>query len=529
MGRKSKYVYSTASTSEHFRAGMYLRLSREDGDKPESDSIGSQRAIIEKYIGLHDNILLEETYIDDGFSGTSFDRPDFRRMERDWQNRRINCVIVKDLSRFGRDYIDMGNYLERVFPSLDIRFIAINDGYDNYHHQDNDTLMVPVKNVFNGYYAKDIQKKVNSSLTEKRQEGLFLGSFTTYGYIRDPQDKHRLIIDAYPAGIVKRIFNEYDQGKGQLSIAKSLNDENILCPSAYKASKGLAYKNCHKLNDTSYWTYATIHRILRNQMYIGDMVQGKTHRKIMKGKAVANDKKDWIIVKGTHEPIIDQDLWERVQRQFTVDTRRDMIDGMQKDLHLFAGLIICADCKRAMSKNQTSKSFYYVCSSNKRYGKCSRHTIKYDVLYDIVLEDLNKCIESIPNLHHIIESARPVIKPKNDSLMLALKHSRSELSKIQRLKKGLYEDYKAELLSQKEYLSYRDDYTAKERSFLQEIETLETQSLQTSEAFPEYGSWITELRKHQKIERLDRDIVLKMVDHIEVSENHVIHIFYHFS
>lgn len=529
MGRKSKYDNSTVSTSEIFRAGMYLRLSREDGDKMESDSIASQRAIIEKFIQTHDNIILAETYIDDGFTGTNFNRPDFKRMEQDWENKQINCIIVKDLSRFGRDYIDMGNYLERVFPTLDIRFIAINDGYDNYNQQDNDTLMVPVKNVFNGYYAKDIQKKVNSSLNQKRQEGLFLGSFTTYGYKRDTQDKHKLVIDEYPASIVRRIFNEYNQGKGQIAIAKALNDEKILCPSAYKSSKGLKYKNCNKLNDTSYWTYATVHRILLNQMYIGDMVQGKTHRKIMKGKATMNDKKDWVIVKGTHEPIIDKDLWESVQRQFTVDTRQDIIDGMQNNVHIFAGLIVCADCKRAMSKNKTNKTFYYVCSSNKRYGKCTRHAIKYDVIYNIVLEDLNKCIENIKDLQHSIESNRPIIKQNNDSIMLALKHAKSELAKVQRLKKGLYEDYKAELLTQEEYLSYRDDYTTKEKAFLQEVETLEAKSNQTPESIFENSRWIVELLKYKKITKLDRDIVLKMVDSIEVSENNVINITYNFS
>lgn len=529
MGRKSKYDNSNVSASEIFRAGMYLRLSREDGDKMESDSIASQRAIIEKFIRTHNNIILAETYIDDGFTGTNFNRPDFRRMEQDWKNKQINCIIVKDLSRFGRDYIDMGNYLERVFPTLDIRFIAINDGYDNYNQQDNDTLMVPVKNVFNGYYAKDIQKKVNSSLNQKRQEGLFLGSFTTYGYKRDTQDKHKLVIDEYPASIVRRIFKEYNQGKGQIAIAKALNDENILCPSAYKSSKGLKYKNCNKLNDISYWTYATVHRILLNQMYLGDMVQGKTHRKIMKGKATMNDKKDWVIVKGTHEPIIDKDLWESVQRQFAVDTRQDIIDGMQNNVHIFAGLIVCADCKRAMSKNKTNKTFYYVCSSNKRYGKCTRHAIKYDVIYNIVLEDLNKCIDSIKDLQHSIESNRPIIKQNNDSIMLALKHAKSELAKVQRLKKGLYEDYKAELLTQEEYLSYRDDYTTNEKAFLQEVETLEAKSNQTPESFFENSKWIVELLKYKKITKLDRDIVLKMVDSIEVSENNVINITYNFS
>lgn len=365
MARKSKYTDNTMTQTKIFSAGIYLRLSREDGDKMESDSIASQRAIIERFLQEHEDIVITDTYIDDGFSGTNFNRPSFRRMEKDWQDKKINCIIVKDLSRFGRDYIDTGNYLERVFPVEDIRFIAINDGYDNLNQQNSDCLMIPVKNVFNGYYAKDIQTKVNASLEAKRQNGEFVGSFACYGYKKDPHDKHKLIIDEYPASIIRRIFKEYAKGKGQLTIAKELNDENILCPCIYKESKGSNYKNGHRLEGTTYWTYGTVHRILRNEMYIGNMVQGKSYRKVMKGKATVKDKKDWVIVKGTHEPIIDKDLWETVQRQFSMDIRQDIREGMQNNVHLFAGLLICGDCKRAMVKNMTKGVFYYVCASKK--------------------------------------------------------------------------------------------------------------------------------------------------------------------
>lgn len=199
MGRKSKYSNEQTTTTEVYRAGVYLRLSREDGDKLESDSISIQREIINRYLSNKTDIVVFDTYIDDGCSGTNFNRPNFRRMEKDWQEQKINCIIVKDLSRFGRDYIDVGNYMDRVFPQLDIRFIAISDNYDNTQSDSFDPLIVPVKNVFNGYYAKDIQKRVNTSLAEHRLSGDFMGSFACYGYMKDPQDKHKLVIDEYPA------------------------------------------------------------------------------------------------------------------------------------------------------------------------------------------------------------------------------------------------------------------------------------------------------------------------------------------
>lgn len=528
MARKSKYTTSGNDT-KYFHVGAYLRLSREDGDKMESDSIHSQKEIIQKFLERQEDMVLEKTYIDDGVTGTNFNRPKFREMEQDWENKVIDCIIVKDLSRFGRDYIDTGNYLERIFPMKNIRFIAINDGYDNYKQQTSDNLMIPVKNVFNGYYAKDIQTKVNSSLRMKREKGEFIGAFATYGYKKDRHDKHKLVVDEFAAAIVRRIFEEYADGMGQLTIAKRLNDENILCPSEYKASNGLQYRNGNKLYGTTYWTYATIHRILKNQMYLGDMVQGKSYRKVMRGKATMKEEKEWIVVKGTHKPIIDKTLWDKVQRQFSVDTRQDIVEGMQKNVHIFAGLIVCADCKRAMSKNKTRKTLYYVCSTNKRYGKCSRHSIKYDTIYNIILNDLNQCIKCVHNLQKNVEKNKPITEKSNDSLILAIKKADSELGKYQRLKQGLYEDYKSELITKEDYIHYRDDYTSKETALKRELEILEQKKRQKPENLLHSSQWISELLKTKRITKLDRDIALKMIDHIEVSEDNQINITYNFS
>lgn len=530
MGRKSKYQIDTVSAPVVYRAGIYLRLSREDGDKFESDSIGSQRTILMNYLNLHTDIEYVDTYSDDGYSGTNFNRPDFQRMWTDLQNRRINCVIVKDLSRFGRDYIDVGNYLERRFPLMDIRFIAVTDNIDSVKQSYD--MGFSFKNIFNAQYAKDIQTKVNSSLEAKRQAGDFVGSFASYGYKKDTMDKHKLVIDEYAAEIVRRIFRDYCNGIGQITIAKLLNDENILCPTAYKRSKGLKYHNCNRLRDTSFWTYSTIHHILVNEIYIGTMVQGKSYRKIMKGKSTLKQKEDWIRVENTHPAIIDRETWDKTQRQLSMDTRQniDFVTGLQKNNHLFAGIIKCGDCKRGMTKNISSKTFYYVCGSNKHYGKCSRHPIKYDTVYHIILTDLNACIKSVHDLQQMIEKHQPVTKDNaSDSTKLAIRKAETELSKCQEIKKNLYDDYCNNLLTKQELLSYKEDYSKKEEALKQEIQTLTAKLQKAPETLLKESKWVQELLKYNKIKELDRDIVLKMVHNIYVYENNKIEITYNFT
>ena len=247
----------------------YLRISREDGDRAESDSIVNQRKLLERYIGEHPELHLVSYYQDDGYTGTNFDRPAFRRMEADIAQGRIDCVLVKDLSRFGRDYIEMGRYLERVFPSQGVRFIAINDHVDS--QQGRYDMLLPMKNLFNTQYARDISDKVRAAIRTKQQRGEFIGAFASYGYRKDPADHNHLVVDPAAAQVVQRIFDLFEQGHGKISIAKLLNAEGIPSPSEYKRILGERYHNGRKIDQTTYWTYATVHRILQNQMYAGNM------------------------------------------------------------------------------------------------------------------------------------------------------------------------------------------------------------------------------------------------------------------
>ena len=308
MGRKSKYIV-TDNKSSKWNAALYLRLSSEDGDKVESTSIESQRHLLEDYLKNNNDIDLFKIYIDDGYSGTDFERPGFKKLFEDMKSNKFNTIIVKDLSRLGRNYIEAGNYIEQIFPLFNIRFIAINDNIDSYLNPKSiSELNLPLKNLINDEYARDISKKVSSALGTMRKKGLFTSGLAPYGYKRDPNDKHHLIVDDEPANVVRLIYKLYLDGLGVKRISNYLNERNIINPSGYR---NFNRKGTNKLG--YFWTGSTISKILDDQRYCGDMIQGKsTYVSYKVHKKVKKDKENWDVVKNTHEPIIDRDTWEKV-------------------------------------------------------------------------------------------------------------------------------------------------------------------------------------------------------------------------
>lgn len=512
-----------------FNVAEYIRLSREDGDKAESDSIGNQRKLIADYIKYKDDFFLYDTYIDDGFTGTNFNRPNFLRMIADIEDGKINCVIVKDLSRFGRDYIETGRYLERYFPDHDVRFISITDNIDSFK-QSYDMLM-PIKNIFNEQYARDISKKVHASMAAKQKNGEFIGAFASYGYKKSPSDKNRLVVDEYAAGIVRRIFSLYIGGCGKVHIAHMLNEEGILCPSEYKRVSGDKYRNCHRLDNTFYWTYSTIHNILQNEIYIGNMVQGKTVRHMRK-KAKAKDRSDWVIVKGTHEAIVDEATWNKTQ---SLLNRRTRNPDLNANVSIFAGFLKCGDCGRALVKKTHTlkggeKSINYYCGTYVRSGKnyCTPHVISYIVIEKIIMNDLKTILQSMDDIQEIVENQRKAAFPVQYQNEEEKKRLEAELEKVKGFKKAVYEDYREGLLSKEDYLSYRQDYEKRENLLTVQIEEMEKKETGRSADFLE-TPWIKRLLEVREIDKLDRDIVVEMVHEIKVYANRKIKIIYNFS
>ncbi len=512
------------------KVGGYVRISRKDGDKIESDSIDNQRNMISDYVKKHsDDLSIVKFYSDDDFTGTNFDRPAFKRMIKDIDKGEIDCIVVKDLSRFGRDYIDVGRYLQKDFPYKGIRFIAINDNIDSAK-QAYDMLM-PVKNIFNEQYARDISKKVLSSMRTKQENGVFIGAFTSYGYKKDPHNKGKLVIDPYPASIVKRIYDMYISGKPQLTIAKILNEEGVLSPGNYKNSINPKYNNNKKLDTTSYWTYPTIRRILQSEIYTGSMVQHRystSQYKMKKSNLI--DKNDWCIVQNTHEPIINKMTWDRVQDLLQQKTR--VIDFKQ-NLTIYAGFLVCSDCGRSMTKRTKNGRLRYVCGSYARYSSkyCASHRIFEEDLNNLVLVNLNSHIKSVKEM--IDGLVKEIENKKNETskkfnVSQEINNIQTQLTKIKKLKQGLYEDYKAEVLSLEEYQNLKSEYAQQEQDLDKKIISLKKLSDLSPDDLLE-NHWIKQFKGTQEIKTLTRPILSSFIKKIIVHENSELEIIYKFN
>jgi DNA invertase Pin-like site-specific DNA recombinase len=527
MPRISKYNVSEKKENK-YKTALYIRLSREDGDKIESDSIVNQRHMLEAFIENHnDEFSLVDAYCDDNYTGTNFNRPSFKKMIEDVKSKKINCIVVKDLSRFGRDYIDTGMYLERFFPEYNVRFIALNDNIDSEKIQYD--MLMPVRNIFNEQYARDISKKVQSAFKTKQLRGEFIGAFASYGYLKDPRNKNKLVVDEYASIIVKRIFQLFLDGKGKISIAMVLNREGILCPSEYKKQNGLNYNNGQKLEGTQYWTYATIHRMLNNEIYIGNMVQHKNNRSNFRNKASLTVGKDeWIIVENTHEPIIDMETWKLTQDLLQRDTR---VVDFTSNISLFAGFIKCADCGRALCRTVRNNVASYLCGSYKRYGAgiCSSHSTKEDVLQEIILNELKNFIGNILNIDKLLDEITSnqqssMIQKNIESQLLKLE---ADKLKVFKLKKAIYEDYKLGDLSRDDYLSYKEDYEKQEENINLQIESLNSEY--KSKKIMVERDWIKQFKKYKNINQLDRDVLATFIENIFIGEDKKIEIKFKFS
>lgn len=511
-----------------FFAALYIRLSREDGDKEESDSVGNQRKLLTEYIRGERSLVLHDIYIDDGYTGTNFGRPEFLRMIGDIEAGKVNCVIVKDLSRFGRDYIETGRYLERYFPQAGVRFISVTDQIDSISRPYD--LLLPIKNIFNEQYAKDISRKVQAAVKARQKAGEFIGAFASYGYKKSPADKNKLVVDEYAAGVVRRIFSLYLQGYGKQTIAKILNAEEILCPSEYKRISGLNYRNPNRREGEVRWSYAAVNSILHKEMYVGNMVQGTKHQ-CVGSRQKKTDKADWIVVACTHEPIIDRETWEKTQRLLKKRTRTP---GQKMEKNIFAGFVKCADCNRAMVRNSWkcadgSRRYMLYCGTYKKYGKaaCAPHALPADDLERIILDDLEKLLRSTDDLEQIVGRACAGMAKTGKSAEEEIRRLDTEQKRVQRWKQSVYEDYKEALITKEEFLDYREDYRKKEAFYAEQRKCLEKRKAE--EEHPAATQWIRTLIGQKKIERLDRAVVAELIHEIRVGEGNRVKIVYKFS
>lgn len=524
-----------ACNAKIWQAALYVRLSREDGDKNESDSIVNQKDLLGEFVRLESDIDAVDIYVDDGWSGTSFDRPEFRRMEADIYKKRVNCVIVKDLSRFGRNYIDSGHYFERVFPLMDVRFISITDNVDSVKNpQSMNNIMVPFKNLINDEYCRDISNKVRSSLDIKRKQGKHIGSFACYGYMKDPSDHNHLLPDPEAAEVVRDIFQWYVEGLSIIGIAKKLNGMGILNPTSYKQMQGYSYHHPQiKIND-GMWQSSSIRRILGNRMYVGDMVQGVNKIKSYKVQVAQRQPADkWIIVEDTHEPIVSREVFEKAQ---SILTRRTRVTPGENQVNIFAGLLRCADCKKAMNRRHNKHSYgtytYYVCSTFKKMdrGACTKHTIRLDRLEEAVLAAIRMQIQLAVDMKQAIDviNQSAAVNKQSGKLQKQLENAKKDEMNAEAMMLDLYPDWKAGMISSEEYQKLKAMFEAKREDARKRIRDINMQMTEIEKGQDSANEFIQNFIQYQNIDTLTRDLLVSLVEMIYVYEGGDIHIDFKF-
>lgn len=541
MPRKSKYEEFLKEQKDECKTlnfkkwsvAKYIRLSREDGDdKDESNSVTSQDKILNELIcdlrnSSSDEYVVYDTYVDDGFSGTDFNRPDFQRLLQDMKSGKINMVIVKDLSRLGRNYIESGNYIEQIFPLFNVRFVTKAEDIDSYYKPATvNNVMVPFKNLMNDEYCRDISNKIILANNARKRNGQYLGSFPLYGYKKDPNDKYKLIIDEESAEVVRLIYRLFLEGKGRVTITKTLNDMGILNPTAYKQKVlGQNYVNSFNMDGNTLWCDRTVSHILKNEMYTGTLIQGKKKMISYKvHKQVDVPKENWIVVKNNHEAIIDIETFEKVQDIIKRDTRIKG-DGTG-EVSLFAGYIRCADCLRAMNKKSTNNKlktyYYYVCNTyrKKKEGVCTKHTIRSDYLEKIVLESIKLQIDLALEMEKMIQKINksPTRNLYNANIEKLIQSKNNELEKTKKLKKAAYEDWKLGIITQEEYFEYKITYEQDTTNIEENIKNLQEEKRKYEEQVLGDNSWIDALKEKRNITSLTRDIIIELIDCIYIHE-----------
>ncbi|MDK7755937.1 recombinase family protein [Peptoniphilus harei] len=514
MGRTKKYV-----------AGLYCRLSKDDGNSVESMSIWSQKVMLKQYAESN-SIAIYDYYVDDGYSGTNFERPSFKKMITDIENGKINCVITKDLSRLGRNYLQSGAYIEMYFPQKNIRYIAITDGIDTLNSNQNDIM--PFKNILNEMYAKDTSKKVKSAIQSRMREGTYIGSKAPFGYLKDPNNKRRLIIDEKTKPIIELIYKLCLEGKGTQLISQELMKRKIPRPSAFveNAEKlyGLTEENKYQ------WSHRMVLNVLRDPVYCGNMARNKRPTLSFKNsKRMYIPKSDYIYAKDTHEGIVSEEIWEQVQTM--IDKRKcNNKKGLYYD-NIFQGLVRCPKCGYALTpktdyrlkKKELIDFVHFSCSTYKKYGvnACSSHRIEARDLYNIVLEDIqyhgSMALSAKEDfVEKIIEKIEVEKIDEGKELSNKLELKKNQLAELDRSYEQLYEDRLEGNITERNFNLMNVSISKKQDKLIEEIKVLEGEIEVSLETEDNYKKFMNNISKYAKIKSLNRYILNQVIDKIYV-------------
>ncbi len=513
---------------QNFKAIKYIRLSYTDDKTVESNSVSNQRKLIDDFIAQHPEIEAVAEKVDDGYSGVLYDRPAFMEMMELIKSGQANCVIVKDLSRLGREYIETGRYLRRVFPAYGVRFIAINDNLDTLTEKA-DEITVSVKNIMNEAYSRDISVKTRTALGIKRRSGDFVGAFTVYGYLKTGESHKSLIVDTFAANVVRDIFRKRLDGYSAYHIAEELNRAGILSPLAYKRSNGLPYaKGGYADKEDCKWSATTVIRILSDEIYTGTMVQGKQSTPHFKLKELeTKPSSEWIRVEGTHEAIIDKADFDLVQRLKQLDTRT----APQSDrVYLFSGVLICGCCGGRMTRKTNrykgKEYFYYFCPAGKKGGCTSSSMIKESDLTECVRTSLKAHINSVTSLNSIINgvSRERINRELVNEYTGYIKSNEEQLARVENFKRNLYESLVSGALSKEEFLQYKQDYSAKAEEIKAAIQSWNDKLTEALENRGDRNRWINHFLQFSEMEDIDRSMVARLIQSIVINADKSVNI-----
>ncbi|MCD7740852.1 MAG: recombinase family protein [Ruminococcus sp.] len=512
LKRRDETLYKTA---------IYLRLSQDDGDKNESDSITNQRKLIQDYIEDKSEFHLVDEYVDDGYSGSNFERPGWKQLYEDLEHGAVNCIIVKDLSRFGRNYIEVGRCLQMIFPVLGVRLVAINDNFDTLNEWRNgDALTVPMKNLINDIYCRDISKKITTQLEAMRKRGECISPFVPYGYRKDPNNHLKLVVDKEAAENVKQIFIWKLEGYSDRGIANKLNEQGVLSPYEYRISHGQKISSNLKTHDKASWSNGSVYNVLHNECYTGTIVQGKWRRLDYRSKErVLLPKEEWTRVEGTHEAIVDKELFMTVQELMKKDTR---VAGGRTKVELLSGFLFCGKCGRQLTMKPSyykgKKYDYYVCKDCIAEGRKSKR-VKNTKAYTAILEAIRNMAEIAVRVERLVNEADSQPEQGREVARLDDKmvQFQDEMERYTRLKNGLYEDYAAGILGREEYMDYNQMYKTKIDNAKAALRRVADERRTVLSNYEE-AKWIKAFKKYRNLTSLERPILAELVDKVLVYE-----------
>lgn len=529
-GLMAKDAANPAQEMKVYRTAAYARLSVEDSKNPDCDTIENQLSLVRDYIASRPYLTQTAEYIDNGVSGTRFDRPEFTRMVNDMRAGEIDCIVVKDLSRLGRNYLETGDYLEKIFPFFGIRFIAVTDGYDSTASSAaDDGLIVPLKNLINEAYAKDMSKKISTAIDIKQRQGKFIGCRAPYGYRKSPEDKNQLIVDKEASPIVARIFECKAAGMGNGAVARMLNEEGIASPMRYKYEKGLTQ---NKRYADGLWNDSTIAAIILNPVYIGDMEQGIQKEAMYMGiKKYKPQKSERIYVAGTHEPIVSRELYNKVQelveeRKQKVIAEREKYAHVERKENIFIHTVFCGDCGGSLNLHRKARKaaggvkvcYDYICPNSESYGEkfCKRKRIKMQELEEAVGAALRLHINLFLDTKAVLENLNRTAQAKQiqDGYRRQMAETRNRMERAQSMNSSLYSDYADGLLNERDYLYAKRKYVKEAEEMAQKLSELAAVQATYEAEYAGGGGMAETIGQYAGFQELSSEIVHALVKRI---------------